>query len=165
MNTKKVISTILVIIWMLTIFYFSHQQGTGSSNTSKKVANVIVNIIDIKHQMQDEQKEELVEKIEPYIRKLAHYTIYTIGGILLVNCMYVYIKEYKKAVVNASIIGVFYAMTDEIHQLFVSGRSGRIVDVVIDSIGIFTGIVAYLIVTKIVGIIVDKANRKEIGGE
>lgn len=165
MNTKKIISTILVILWMLTIFYFSHQQGTGSSNTSKKVANTVVNIIDLKHQMQDEQKEELVEKIEPFIRKLAHYTIYTIGGILITNCMYAYIKCDRKAVASASSIGVFYAVTDEIHQLFINGRSGRIVDVVIDSIGIFTGIVAYLIITKIVEIIVNKKkiDRGRIG--
>lgn len=160
MNAKKIISTILVIIWMLTIFYFSHQQGEGSSSTSKKVSTAIVNIFDIKHEMQTEQRNELVEKIEPFIRKLAHYTIYAIGGILIMNCMYAYIKADQKAVASASSIGVLYAVTDEIHQLFVNGRSGRIVDVVIDSIGIFTGIVAYLIITKIVEIIVDKANRK-----
>lgn len=165
MNTKKIISTILVILWMLTIFYFSHQQGTGSSNTSKKVANTIVNIIDLKHQMQDEQKEELVEKIEPYIRKLAHFTIYAIGGMLLVNCAYAYEMADKRAIINASSIGVFYAVTDEIHQLFVNGRSGRALDVVIDSIGIFTGIVAYLIIVNIVEIIVDKKkiDRGRIG--
>lgn len=165
MNTNKIISTILIIIWMLTIFYFSHQQGTGSSNTSKKVACAIVNIFDIRHEMQYEQKEELVEKIEPFIRKLAHYTIYTIGGFLIINCIHAYIKNYKNAVFSASSMGVFYAITDEIHQLFVNGRSGRIIDVVIDSLGIFTGIVAYLIVAKIKKNIVDKVNRKEIGGE
>ena len=33
---------------MIIVFYFSHQQGTGSSNTSKKVSKIVVEIIDIK---------------------------------------------------------------------------------------------------------------------
>ena len=163
MNMKKIISTIFVIIWMFTIFYFSNQQGTGSSNTSKKVSKIIVNMIDIKHQMQKEAKEELVIKIEPYIRKIAHYTIYTIGGILIINCIYLYIQDYHKSVVNATMIGILYATTDEIHQLFVQGRSGRVIDVVIDSIGIITGIVIYLIIIKISENIVDRKNKKRLG--
>lgn len=165
MNIKKIISTILVILWMLIVFYFSHQQGTGSSSTSKKVSTIIVNIFDIKHEMQTEQKNELIEKIEPYIRKLAHFTIYAVGGILIINCMYVYGEKYKKTVLSASGIGIFYAITDEIHQLFVNGRSGKVTDVIIDSIGIFTGIVAYLIILKIIKIIVDKykIDRRRIG--
>ena len=67
MNIRKVLSTVLVIIWMLTIFYFSHQQGTGSSSTSKKVTEAIVNILDIKKEMTEENKEEIVKIIEPII--------------------------------------------------------------------------------------------------
>ena len=44
MNMKKAICIILVIIWMSAIFWFSSQQGTGSSSTSKKVSEIVVNI-------------------------------------------------------------------------------------------------------------------------
>ena len=37
-------------------------------------------------------------------------------------------------------------MTDEIHQLFVPGRSGEIRDVCIDSLGVITGIIIFLII-------------------
>lgn len=160
MNTRKLLSTILVVIWIITIFYFSNQQGTGSSNTSKKVSMAIVNILDIKNEMNEKQKEEIVATIEPIIRKLAHFTLYMIGGILLVGCAYAYIMEDKKAIVGASTIGVLYAISDEVHQLFVNGRSGKVADMVIDSLGIFTGIVVYLIIAKITKIIVDRLNRK-----
>ena len=165
MNIKKIMSTILVIIWMFTIFYFSHQQGTGSSSTSKKVSMTIVNIFDIKNEMQDEEKQEIVEKIEPVIRKLAHFGLYMIGGILLINCTYTYKTNIKTASINASIIGVLYSASDEIHQLFVNGRSGKIIDVIIDSLGIFTGIVFYLIIITIIKLIVDKHRDKIEGGE
>ena len=38
---------------------------------------------------------------------------------------------------------VFYAAIDEIHQLFVPDRAGRVVDVFIDSIGILIGIAIF----------------------
>ncbi len=161
MNIRKVLSTALVIIWMITIFYFSHQQGTGSSSTSKNVSMIIVNILDIKNEMTEEQKEEIVETIEPVIRKLAHYTLYMLGGILIINSVNAYIKEDIKTIRYSSLIGVIYAVSDELHQLFVNGRSGKIIDVVIDSIGIFTGIAMFLVVKKIIEVIVD---RKKIKG-
>ncbi len=150
MNIRKVLSTALVIIWMITIFYFSHQQGTGSSSTSKNVSMIIVNILDIKNEMTEEQKEEIVETIEPVIRKLAHYTLYMLGGILIINSVNAYIKEDIKTIRYSSLIGVIYAISDELHQLFINGRSGKIIDVVIDSIGIFTGIAMYLLMKKII---------------
>lgn len=150
MNIRKVLYTILVVIWMITIFYFSNQQGTGSSRTSKKVASIIVNICDIKNEMTEFKKEEVMVQIEPIIRKIAHYTIYTFGGILLINCAFAYIKDKKRAILYSSIIGIVYATSDEIHQIFVAGRSGRIEDVLIDSIGVFTGIAIYLLLNKIV---------------
>lgn len=163
MNIRKVLSIVLVIIWMLTMFYFSHQQGTGSSSTSKDVSMVIVNILDIKNEMTEEQKEEKVETIEPIIRKLAHYTLYMLGGILIINSVNTYIKEDVKIVIYSAFIGVIYATSDELHQLFVNGRSGKIIDVVIDSIGIFTGIAMFLVVKKILEVIVDRKKIK--GGE
>lgn len=163
MNIRKVLSTVLVIIWMLTIFYFSHQQGTGSSSTSKKVTEAIVNILDIKKEMTEENKEEIVKIIEPIIRKLAHYTLYMLGGILIINAINAYIKEDIKIIMCSSLIGVIYAVSDELHQLFINGRSGKIIDVVIDSIGIFTGIAMYLVVKKIIEAIVDRKKIK--GGE
>lgn len=150
MNIRKVLSTILVILWMFTIFYFSHQQGTGSSGMSKKVSNIIINIFDINNEMTQEEKEVAVEKIEPVIRKLAHYAIYIVGGILIINCAHAYGVHSKNAIIYSAIFGVAYAVSDEVHQLFINGRSGRIEDVIIDSIGIFTGITVYLFMKQVV---------------
>lgn len=160
MNIKKVLSTILVILWMCTIFYFSNQQGIGSSNTSKKISMIIVNVLDIKNEIPDEEKQKLIEMIEPVIRKLAHYTIYMIGGILIMNCTYAFEKEEKKVVIHSGIIGTIYAISDEVHQLFIAGRSGRVADVLIDSIGISTGIAIYLLIKHLV----DRTRRKLIKG-
>ena len=46
-------------------------------------------------------------------------------------------------------IGVLYAISDELHQLMIAGRSGNIKDVIIDSLGILTGIMFFLLVSEI----------------
>ena len=38
------------------------------------------------------------------------------------------------------LIGSFYAASDELHQLFVPGRSGEIKDVLLDSLGVLLGV-------------------------
>lgn len=149
MKIKKVIYTLLVIIWMMTIFYFSGQNSGTSSNTSKNVSQIILNVIDIQNRYTEQEKEELSIIIEPVIRKIAHYTIYLVGGVLLINCVYEYIANEEKSIIISYIIGTTYALSDEIHQLFVSGRSGQIQDVIIDSIGVLTGIAIYLLLKKV----------------
>lgn len=158
MNVKKIASFILVLLWMVMIFYFSSQQGEGSGNTSKKVCEIIVDIIDIRDKYTEVEKDELVKTIEPVIRKIAHYTIYAIGGILISNCVCQYTNKEKVLIGISTMAGVLYAISDEIHQLMVSGRSGNIKDVIIDSLGVITGIIFFLLLKEMKTKLFSKKN-------
>lgn len=163
MNIKRILSVICVLLWMSIIFSFSNEQGESSGSTSKRVSEIIINMIDIQNKYTDIQKEELTKQIEPTIRKLAHYTIYTVGGIVIANCVNQFCKKEKLLIGTSTAIGVAYAISDELHQLMIAGRSGNIKDVLIDSLGIVTGIVVFLLVK---GIYQKLTSRKENkGGE
>ena len=56
----------------------------------------------------------------------------------------------KKKVLGSLLFGAFYASTDELHQYFVPGRSARLFDVGIDTLGVLTGVLAYLVVRKLI---------------
>ena len=58
---------------------------------------------------------------------------------------------------------MFYSITDEIHQIFISNRAGRCIDVLIDSLGIFTGITVFLLFIKILQLIIGKYKTKKGG--
>lgn len=152
MNLSKIISIILVIWWMIVIFSFSNQQGKDSGNISKTIATKIVEIIDVQNKIIHKQKDIVIQKVEAAIRKVAHYSIYALGGILIINCIYTFTSQEKRAIVYSTVIGVIYAASDEIHQLFINGRSGKVTDVIIDSLGILTGIAIYLLIQKILKI-------------
>lgn len=162
MNIKKIISIIAVLIWMGIVFSFSNQQGENSSSTSKKVSQIIVNIINIQGNYTEPEKEEMVKQIEPVIRKLAHYTIYAIGGIVIANCVYQFCSKEKLLIGTSTIIGIVYAISDELHQLMVAGRSGNIKDVIIDSLGVITGIVFFLLTREIYKKIIQTEKKEKI---
>ena len=146
---RGILITALIAIFV-TIFGFSNQNAETSSGLSQKVANFVVEIVPSIKNMPEQEKEEVVDRIESVVRKIAHYSIYTIVGILLMSLMSTYkLKELDRIAVSL-IIGVIYASTDEIHQAFVPGRGPLVTDVILDSIGVLTGICIVLLVYKII---------------
>jgi VanZ like family len=66
------------------------------------------------------------------LRKAAHLTEYAILGALLVRAL--------RSAPLALLAGSAYAVTDEVHQVFVSGRHGSPLDWLIDTIGVAAGV-------------------------
>lgn len=154
-QNKNIKYIIIIIIWMIIVFMFSMENGNKSANTSKTTTIKIVNIITKNLSITEQEKNDIVDKLDPIIRKLAHYTLYTIGGILIINYTDKLDIEKRKKIIYAIIIGILYAITDEIHQYFVPSRSGRILDVCIDTAGVITGIVIFIMVKDILNKIIN----------
>ena len=149
----KIIKMILIIAWMGVVFGFSNQGGTKSSSTSRKVTVAVVQSVSDKT---IEENESLIEKTEKVIRKLAHYTIYTVGGFLIMNYAYTTNLKLKEKVLYSIAFGAGYAITDELHQFFMPGRSARVFDVGIDTLGVITGIAIYVAIRKNIERLKDK---------
>ena len=136
---KKLILWILIFVWMITIFMFSAQNGDESSELSQGFLRTF-----ILRFTPDNISEDIVNMMEYIIRKCAHMTEYSVFGILVfyqIKLYRLFEKEWNR-IVMAVICVMIYASTDEIHQLFVGGRSGRFTDVLIDTAGGFIGIMA-----------------------
>ena len=139
---KKIIKLILVILWMLLIFSFSNQKAIKlSDGLIVKVANIFVD-----KELSIEKQEEILEKYTTIVRKTAHFVIYLILGILVINLVCEY--NVKNIILISLIICMLYSISDEFHQLFIDGRSGEIRDILIDTIGSLSGITAYYILRK-----------------
>jgi VanZ family protein len=67
------------------------------------------------------------------LRKLGHMSVYGLLTLLWLRALGPVIA---RALLVAAAISFLYAISDEFHQTFVSGRSGSPVDVGIDAIGI-----------------------------
>lgn len=127
-----------VFFMMGVIFYFSHQPATESSKLSGSLTDVVVIVI-----------ETLVpfitidsELLHFFIRKGAHFTVYLLLGVTLIRACSIYFP-WKRSWLYALIIACLYAISDEVHQLFIPGRSGEVGDVLIDSFGALFGMLVY----------------------
>lgn len=135
---RKEILWIAILFWMVLIFLFSAQNGEESKTVSHGFLYAcILWIIPMDVDVQT------VEFLELLIRKMAHFTEYAILGMLLFMQIKAYaLFQYERYRIILGIAAVsFYAATDEIHQLFVPGRSGQPMDVLIDTLGGMTGII------------------------
>ena len=139
---RKVIKFTLVICCMLIIFMFSSDSGTASS---KKSDSVIINLVEVisNKKVNNKDRDKYIEKYVFPVRKCAHFTIYLILGILVISLLSEYRILNFKTVLYTLLIVFLYACSDEFHQLFVSGRSSEIGDVLIGSSGGFIGSYLY----------------------
>lgn len=139
-NIKRAILIILLILTFFQIFRFSNQNGEKSSGISRKITTAVTKNVKKIQELDKNKQEEVLGKIEKVIRKLAHFSIYMVVGILMMLLMSTYkIKQLDRIAISL-ITGILYASSDEIHQLFIPGRSAMITDVMIDTLGVFVGI-------------------------
>ena len=140
----KIIRAMLIVM-LLGIFYiifgFSGQEGEKSGSISRQITEAITKNINQIQNKTEEQKEIALKKIEHVIRKLAHFSLYTVVGILMMSLMSTYsIKQMKRY--GASLgVGIIYAISDEIHQSFIPDRTPAVGDVFIDTCGVVFGII------------------------
>ena len=138
--TIAIIAVLLVIAWMVLIFVMSG----ASADASNEQSDVVVELVKIVFNISSEQPE-LLENMTTIVRKCAHAFEYFVLGILLLNVIRQFwptMREKKwarywyLAVVGASI----YAVTDEVHQVFVPGRSCELRDIIIDTVAASVGV-------------------------
>ena len=145
----KHISLFCVIAIMIAIFLLSAQPAKESSDLSGKIVTVVLKIIIPNYdELPLMEQESIKEKVSFFVRKLAHFTEFAALGFFLIMYLLTfqpYIKTFNlKLLIRVFlgwIIGTFYAVTDEIHQMFVTDRYSSIYDVVIDSSGVLFGII------------------------
>ena len=134
-NRQKriIISLILIAIWMIVIFHMSSEVADTSSARSDEIVRTIQSI----------GASAPADMLTFLVRKAAHICAYFILGSLLINLLKEYGLAVKKIIFISIAIAMLYACTDELHQMFVPGRSGEVRDVQIDTAGAAVGVVVY----------------------
>ena len=158
----KYLSTALVFIIMITIFFFSSQQQFQSESLSSPIGNAVWNSGFFEFDLFNPIRENYEQSNEPFIffaqrlvRKLAHVFIFTLLGFFLHICLESWFSGKKHLLLSSFLIGAVYAVSDEVHQLFVSGRSGSVQDILLDCGGVILGV---LIASGIIRLLIKRIN-------
>ena len=158
---KTIFRIILIILlaWTFyTIFQFSGENATESSTRSGNVIRKIVDIFPYTKNLSESIKQKIVENGQPIIRKLAHFSIYSFVGILVMSFVSTYCLLLWKKITISMATGLLYAISDEYHQSFIPGRSAQWQDVLIDTTGVFVGVIIILICISIYKLSKEKYN-------
>lgn len=149
MKKIKVISCILTVAVMALIFFFSSQTADVSSMTSrgftKKIVEFVCSIIRYNN------PDFIINIIHAIMRKVAHFTLFFLLGITSVNSICrLFEFSRKKLFIYSLLFCILYAVSDEVHQIFVPGRAAMFKDVCIDSAGSVFGISLFILVRTII---------------
>lgn len=154
---------------MIVIFMLSSQEAEDSTITSTNLGRgiILVKSSILQENLSDDEVEKQALYIDYAVRKTAHATEYMtlcfllcMGGALsgitagdsgqsaLESGLTAGIVGFSKKLkphITFWIISSFYAVSDEIHQYFVPGRSAQVSDVLLDSMGAFFGVIFFSI--------------------
>lgn len=146
----KIVLWLMVLLWMVIIFNLSSQVAEASNSLSKGMTAAIINTL-----------KTIVPNIETdmrtlnhMIRKNAHFFAYFVLCFGILTALRRSRVEIYKAIIISVLICVVYAISDEVHQMFVPGRGPQVKDVFIDTGGACLGALIYLGLSKL------KSSRK-----
>lgn len=141
---KTAICWVLVFICMGVIFWLSSRTADESAQQSGNILNRLIEIFG------DNIFTDFI------VRKLAHFLEFT-GLCLLMNTA-LYQTRKRKSFLLATVLTSLYAVTDEVHQLFVEGRACRAVDWAIDTCGAIVGTIAFAVIFTLLSKAIKRKN-------
>ena len=154
---KKAIKIIILLafalIWMFIIFKLSGMTSKNSNGKSTDIISIFIeDTLEVTNEYgitsshpTDEKIDKAASLINAPMRKVIHASVYfalAFFVILFINVLLDH-KNYFLTLTLSGLICIVFAMSDELHQTFVSGRTGQLLDVLIDSAGAFVGIAFY----------------------
>lgn len=150
---KVALLFICAIIWMIVIFKLSSMNTHSSNGKSTNIISMFIedtlevtNQYGITNSNPSEAKLERVSiLINAPMRKVMHASVYCVLAIFLIIFFRTVLKNksYLNLITTTISVCIIFALGDEIHQTFVDGRTGRLLDVAIDTLGACGGIVWY----------------------
>ena len=151
MKIFRIVTAVLLVSLMIAIFCFSAQNATESSGTSGRVISAFIRIFNPSFdELTPQEQQNLIEPFQFIVRKGAHFSVYALMGLLAFFSVITYKQlNIKYRYILSGGICLIYAISDEIHQHFIVGRSCELRDVLIDFSGSVLSIIFITLLLKL----------------
>ena len=143
---RRILTLVPVLFVMALIFSFSAQTQTESSQTSGHLEKIVMVVLDRYFHGQITDQQAIIDQVSHIVRKLAHFTEFAALGFFLM----LHLPDRNKGWLWSGIAGICYAISDEVHQIFVPGRGPGVIDVCIDGLGVLAGIVVMCMLLSLI---------------
>lgn len=148
---------VLILSWALavgcavSIFWFSAQTGADSAAVSGEVMGPFARILTA---LFGEQGHNV-------FRKFAHFFIFAALMFFVYHALFRTRRQHRLSAILPFCVCVLYAVSDEVHQLFVPERACRLFDVGVDALGCIVGGLCFYLLAKICLYISQKQKKKK----
>lgn len=140
----------LCVLWMGVIFFLSSENSAESGGRSGDISyELVVFFTQNDTEMTDEERQAIADKIDSPLRTMAHMFCYFVLGTLYFLTARTFPVSTKTGAWSSVACALVYAVSDEVHQHFVPGRSMQLQDILVDLTGAVLGVMFILIVAKI----------------
>ena len=139
--------------WMTVIYKLSGMNTENSNGKSTDIIAIFIeDTLDVTNEYgitsshpTDTKLARVSKLINAPMRKVMHASVYLVLALFIILFVNVLLnnKHYWIALIITLILCVGFAISDEYHQTFVSGRTGQPLDVCIDSAGAIVGTLIY----------------------
>lgn len=140
---KAVLAWALVAAWAVVIFVMSAHTGDDLSQGDDLIARV--------KQWLEAVSAQLFGPDVDAVSSLAHFCEFTVLGALLANALGRHIEPRERWLMVLGLAvaaGSAYAITDEVHQIFVPGRVCDVLDWLVDTAGTALGAGIWLLIGR-----------------
>lgn len=147
---KKTMLIIMIIYYYFIIASFSAQPASLSSSESEGVTAFIYDeFISVFDSGNIIGRKNFIETAEHIIRKCAHFGNFFVFSLLISAYVMCFRQKAVVLAMTAFTVSFLFAFFDELHQLFVEGRSCQLSDMLLDSSGAMLGILIYFVLYNI----------------
>lgn len=120
-----------LLLWTALLFGFSGQSGEESAGMSEMLTRFVLRMLP--------GLPCTFDRLHFLLRKLAHFSIFAVEGMLLYGALGCSLKPRIAASIALPACGVIAAL-NEYHQSFIDGRAASVMDVGIDFAGAACGV-------------------------
>ncbi len=147
----RVISTALLVAVLTVIFILSAQNSHESDGVSGGFIKTLASVFKPDFgTLTEAQQLKIVEAWQSVVRTLGHFSEYGALGFFAANAARSYGLKGLWGILAPFAFSVVYALSDEIHQIFVPGRTCELKDLLVDSLGSLLGVLLFSLVMWII---------------
>lgn len=142
---KRIVLWCLIILNLAGIFFFSHQSSTVSTSWSNRISRQAeIRISDYETKTQAE-KNILHANMHSLIRDTAHALLFFLLGVFVFWLLSTYRLRWY-LVCGGILFGILSSFGDELHQVFVPGRTFEWCDIAHDIQGYLAGMLLVFLI-------------------
>lgn len=160
----RIVLLLLIVLNLSLIWVNSAKVSDDSNKASKSIAETVAKkVVRDYDTLPEEQQKNHVSKLNTKIRSMAHFGEFVPLGLLLYLLSLSLFSEKRSkwylplfSLLFSVVMAAIFALFDEIHQIFVSGRSFQLIDIAADTSGAFCASVLCVLVRSIRSILKEK---------